>query len=120
MNFPRDDSIERVGRIVAVTGAHAVILLDADDSSIAVQMKGPEIGTLLKVDTPKAISLCMISALSSPMPSHARDENEMRIVEVEFIGELPKDGTACEVVPPRHLLLPVAGRHGVPRKQVGA
>jgi hypothetical protein len=93
LNFPRDDSIERVGRIVAVTGAHAVILLDADDSTLAVQMKGPEIGTLLKVDTPKAISLCMISALSSPMPSHARDENEMRIVEVEFIGELPKDGS---------------------------
>ena len=89
LNFPRDDSIERVGRIVAVTGAHAVILLDADDSTLAVQMKGPEIGTLLKVDTPKAISLCMISALSSPMPSHARDENEMRIVEVEFIGDWP-------------------------------
>ena len=88
--FPRTDAVERVGRIVAVTGAHAVILIDAADTSGGDDKKGPEIGTLLKVDTPKAISLAMISALSSPMPSHS-DEKELRIVEVEFIGELPKD-----------------------------
>jgi len=89
-HLPRADAVERVGRIVAVTGAHAVILIDAADTSGGNDKKGPEIGTLLKVDTPKAISLAMISALSSPMPSHS-DEKELRIVEVEFIGELPKD-----------------------------
>ncbi len=80
---------ERVGRIVAVTGAHSVILIDAEEGP--TNQKTPEIGTLLKVDTAKSISLCMVSALSSPMPSHARDEKEIRIIEVEFIGELPKD-----------------------------
>ncbi|MCB1435232.1 MAG: DUF87 domain-containing protein, partial [Alphaproteobacteria bacterium] len=88
----RPDALERVGRIVAVTGAHAVILIDAEDSSTqAGQQKSPEIGTLLKVDTLKSISLCMVSALSSPMPSHSKDDKELRIIEVEFIGELPKD-----------------------------
>ena len=90
----RNDAVERVGRIVAVTGAHAVILIDAaSNSTVADQKKSPEIGTLLKVDTPKSISLAMISALSSPMPSHSADEKELRIIEVEFIGELPKDAT---------------------------
>lgn len=88
----RPEAVERVGRIVAVTGAHAIILIDAEaHRSGENQDKSPEIGTLLKVDTVKSISLAMISALSSPMPSHNADEREIRIVEVEFIGELPKD-----------------------------
>jgi DNA helicase HerA-like ATPase len=80
---------DRVGRIVAVTGAHAVILIDGDEG---LQLKrAPEIGTLLRVDTPRSVSLCMVSALSSPMPSHASEEQELRIIEVEFFGELQKD-----------------------------
>ncbi len=87
---------ERMGRIVAVTGGHAVILLDAHDGIFAEGQKGPEIGTLLKADATHAITLALISALSSPMPSQNSGEKEMRIVEVEFIGELPKgkDGVA--------------------------
>ena len=83
-------SAERVGRIVAVTGGHAVVLLDSNEGVFANSLKGPEIGTLLKADTPHAITLALVSALSSPMPSQDKGEREMRIVEVEFIGELPK------------------------------
>ncbi len=86
------EPIERIGRIVAVTGGHAVILIDVEThQSGSTPEKSPEIGTLLKIDTLKSISLVMISALSSPMPSHSPDERELRIIEVEFIGELPKD-----------------------------
>jgi|RhiMetdeSRZDD1v2_1073273.scaffolds.fasta_scaffold09578_9 DNA helicase HerA-like ATPase len=84
--------LERVGRIVAVTGAHAMILLDAaPEYAGSPQRKGPEIGTLLKVDTDMCVTLALVSALSSPMPSNVHEEQELRIVEVEFIGELPKD-----------------------------
>jgi uncharacterized protein len=84
--------LQRVGRIVAVTGAHAMILLDAvQEFTGSTQHKGPEIGTLLKVDTDLCVTLALVSALSSPMPSHVHEEQELRIVEVEFIGELPKD-----------------------------
>jgi DNA helicase HerA-like ATPase len=88
---PRAEPIARVGRIVAVTGAHAIILLDVEERPNVDAERSPEIGTLLKVDGPTSISLALVSALSSPMPSHARGEHELRIVEVEFIGELPKD-----------------------------
>ncbi len=80
----------RIGRIVAVTGAHAVILIDGSGDADA-RAKTPEIGTLLRVDTPRTISLCIVSALSAPMPSQTPDEPELRIIEVEFLGELPKD-----------------------------
>src|SRR5947209_298281 len=81
----RPEPIERVGRIVAVTGAHAVILIDADVGHPAGERhRAPEIGTLLKVDTPRSVSLAMISALSSPMPSHSTDDRELHIIEVEF------------------------------------
>jgi DNA helicase HerA-like ATPase len=85
-------TVERVGRIVAVTGALAIILIDfEDDQRSGRQSRSPEIGTLLKVDSPKSISLALVSALSSPMPSHNAGDKELRIIEVEFIGELPKD-----------------------------
>ncbi|MEO1161493.1 MAG: DUF87 domain-containing protein, partial [Pseudomonadota bacterium] len=88
---PMNMASERIGRIVAVTGAHAIILLDADDAFSAGNEGSPEIGTLLKVDTEATVTLALVSALSSPTPSHENPEQEMRIVEVEFIGELPKD-----------------------------
>ena len=82
---------ERMGRIVAVTGGHAIILLDATDGFFDENVKGAEIGTLMKVETPTSITLALVSALSSPTPTHNSSEQELRIVEVEFIGELPKD-----------------------------
>lgn len=85
------ESVERIGRIVAVTGGHAIILLDTADGQNQSSSHCPEIGTLLKVDTPNAVTLALVSALSSPMPSHAQSDQELRIIEVEFIGELPKD-----------------------------
>ncbi|CAN5141806.1 DUF87 domain-containing protein [soil metagenome] len=84
-------SIERIGRIVAVTGAHAIILLDSGDGRNPKERTSPEIGTLLKVDTEPSLALALVSALSSPMPTNSQNEEELRIVEVEFIGELPKD-----------------------------
>jgi DNA helicase HerA-like ATPase len=87
--LPRTSS-ERMGRIVAVTGAHAIILLDHQDGVFDGNKRGAEIGTLLKVETPVSMTLALISALSSPMPTHNASDREMRIVEVEFIGELPR------------------------------
>ncbi len=81
---------DRIGRIVAVTGGQAVILLDANEGVFADNNKGPEIGTLLKSEGPYAVTLALVSALSSPMPSQSGNDKEMRIVEVEFMGELPK------------------------------
>jgi uncharacterized protein len=88
--MPATAEMERMGRIVAVTGAHAVILLDAHDTVFSDTQRGPDIGTLLKAETAGSITLALVSALSAPSPTNNPNEKELRIVEVEFIGELPK------------------------------
>ena len=80
-------SADRLGRIVAVTGGKAIVLMDVQDLHLSDGTKRVEIGTLLKVEAPHAISLALVSALSSPAPTHDSAEREMRIVEIEFIGE---------------------------------
>lgn len=81
----------KIGRIVAVTGAHAIILLKADNNLSEDLQKSPEIGSLLKVDTDPAIALALISSMSTPTPGGQTENEDLKIVEVEFIGELPKD-----------------------------
>jgi len=81
----------KIGRIVAVTGAHAIILLEADNIPGDDLHKSPEIGTLLKVDTEPSVALALISSMSTPTPGVQSESEDLRIVEVEFIGELPKD-----------------------------
>ena len=94
-----DPNFERVGRIVGVTGGHAIILLDNNPEILANgKVKSPEIGTLLKAETPNSIALALVSAMSAPAPSQGESDEELRIVEVEFIGELPKDALGR----PRH------------------
>ena len=83
--------LQRIGRIVAVTGGRAVIMLDTADAS-GQEPESPEIGTLLKVETEETIALALVSGLSTPMPEADNDQGgDVRIVEVEFIGELAKD-----------------------------
>ncbi len=78
-----------VGRIVAVSGGRAVIMLNPGKGG----MEGfsPEIGTLLKVDSGDTISLALVSSLSMPVPDAGDFKGEVRIVEVEFIGEIALD-----------------------------
>jgi uncharacterized protein len=91
LTVPMTMELERMGRIVAVTGAHAIILLDAQEVNLAPDSpRGPDIGTLLKAETATTITLALVSALSAPSPTNNPNEKELRIVEVEFSGELPK------------------------------
>ena len=91
---PRPDSmeeVERIGRIVAVTGGRAVIMLTPPERNSGEEVRSPEIGTLLKVEGEETTALALVSGLSSPMPDATGEGGEVRIVEVEFIGELTRD-----------------------------
>jgi DNA helicase HerA-like ATPase len=80
-----------VGKIVSVTGAQAIVQIDnhiighRDDEGRA------EMGSLLKIDTPSTIAIGIVSGLSAPMPSQEVTDPEIRIAEVELVGEFPKD-----------------------------
>jgi DNA helicase HerA-like ATPase len=81
-----------VGRIVSVTGSQAIALLfHQPRTSGHKKSQQPEMGTLLKVDTPISVVLCLVSALSAPAPTETDSEAELWIAEIELVGELFKN-----------------------------
>ncbi len=83
---------EPVGRIVSVTGSQAIALVfHSSDGSAKSKAQQPEMGTLLKVDTPISVVLCLVSALSAPAPTEVDSEQELWIAEIELVGELFKN-----------------------------
>lgn len=81
-----------MGRIVSVTGSQAIVQLDHSASfSRDSGFERPEMGTLLKIDTPQSTALGMVSALSVPVPVQRDGEPEIWIAELELVGELIKE-----------------------------
>jgi len=86
-----------IGRIVSVTGAKAIVLLDnAKDGKNSGPATRPEMGTLLAIDNANTIVLAIVSALSVPVPAQREGDSEIWIAELGLVGEMPKgkDGKA--------------------------
>jgi uncharacterized protein len=84
-----------IGRIVSVTGAKAIVLLDnGNGSSGRGAISRPEMGTLIGIDTRDSVALAVVSALSVPVPAQREGDTEIWIAELGLVGELwrPKDG----------------------------
>ncbi|MCB1515289.1 MAG: ATP-binding protein [Hyphomicrobiaceae bacterium] len=78
-----------IGRIVSVTGAKAIVLLDGKiDPSGRKTMLRPEMGTLLAIDTTSSVVLAIVSALSVPVPAQREGDSEIWIAELGLVGEL--------------------------------
>ena len=103
------DQERRLGRVVSVSGSQVVFLHDAAPE--AGSETGPEashdanganggepdanglqIGSLVKMRTPLSTLFGMVSGLSIPVPGLKGDDPEMRIVELELLGESPLNG----------------------------
>jgi DNA helicase HerA-like ATPase len=84
-----------VGRIVSVTGSQAIIQISSLADAPTDENRA-EMGSILKVVTPTTVAIGIVSGLSSPMPSQELTDPEIRIAEVELVGELVqgKDGEA--------------------------
>jgi hypothetical protein len=81
-----DDSI---GRIVSVTGSHAIVLLDTGLGDGGAAQR-PEMGTLLAIELSTTIVLAIVSALNVPVPASREGESEVWIAELGLVGELKK------------------------------
>ncbi|MBU2582489.1 MAG: DUF87 domain-containing protein [Alphaproteobacteria bacterium] len=78
-----------IGRIVSVTGAKAIVLLDGPQDKLNHTMTDrPEMGTLLAIDTSSTVVLAIVSALSVPVPAQRDGESEIWIAELGLVGEL--------------------------------
>ncbi len=83
------EDLARVGSIISVTGSHALVLLDEASADID-RIHRPQLGAIMSIDAGPSIVLGLVSAMSVPAPSLDGAGGDMRIVEVELIGEFTK------------------------------
>lgn len=79
----------RVGTVVSVTGSHALVMLDEDKPGDD-RASRPQLGAIMSVDAGSSIVLGLVSAMSNPAPSLDPAVPDMRIIEIELIGEFTK------------------------------
>lgn len=79
----------RVGEVISVTGSHALIMLDGSRAD-QDRMHRPQLGAIMSVDAGAYVVLGLVSAMSVPAPSLDSAGGDMRIVELELIGEFTK------------------------------
>lgn len=86
------DHEKSIGRIISVSGSQAIVLLeDAAGGRRKTDTLRPVMGTLLRVRTPTSMVLGLVSAQSVPVPTPESTAREVRILELELVGELLLD-----------------------------
>lgn len=86
---------QRIGRIVSISGCQVVMTLEhagAHDQPVAPVP--PQIGALVRMQTYGTTVFGMVSALSIPIPAQSSDEREIKIVEMDLLGECIEDTQA--------------------------
>ncbi|HEX3885094.1 MAG TPA: DUF87 domain-containing protein [Stellaceae bacterium] len=78
----------RIGRIIAVSAAQVVGLLQPrDKNGLLVPSTPIEMGALVKIHTRASTVYGMVSGLRVPLPSVASFDDDLKIVEIELLGE---------------------------------
>ena len=79
----------RLGRLIAVSACQAVALLEKRHAEISSDSDLPiEMGSLVKMRTRVSIAYGMVTGLRVPLPSLEVSDKDLRLVELELVGEL--------------------------------
>ena len=86
---------QRVGRVIAITPSQAIALLERRDATGTRDPAMPlEMGALVKLHSRVSTVYGMITGLRVPLPSLEPSEKDLRLVELELVGEIRgTDGT---------------------------
>jgi hypothetical protein len=76
----------RIGRVVSVTGARVIVLLE-ENAAGSQGEPTVEIGQLVKMPTQRNVVIGMVAGHSIPMPARQAGDPEMRLLELELVGE---------------------------------
>ncbi len=77
-----------IGRVVSVSGAQIIVLIDnRNDGNGSAKPPALQIGGLVKMLTPVSTVYGMVSGLSIPIPAQDKAVSELKIAELEAIGE---------------------------------
>jgi len=90
MSGDASESIDlRVGRVIAITPSQAVVLLERRDATGTRDLAMPlEMGTLVKLHSRVSTVYGLITGLRVPLPSLEPSEKDLRLVELELVGEI--------------------------------
>ena len=85
----------RVGRVIAITPSQTIVLLERRDTTGKGDLALPlEMGTLVKLHGRVSTVYGMITGLRVPLPSLEPSEKDLRLIELELVGEIRgADGT---------------------------
>jgi DNA helicase HerA-like ATPase len=88
----RADDAQQLAHIVSVTGSQAVAVLE---NSLQGAPQRAQIGMVVKIRTPRAEVIGLISGMTVPVPVTSNQNDEMRVVELDLVGEITvtDDGT---------------------------
>ncbi len=88
MVIPVDDLVPPIGRVIAVSAANLIVLLQPPPTPGGPAASEPiAMAALVKIRTRGSLVFGMISGLRVPLPSIATPEEDLKIIEVELIGE---------------------------------
>ena len=78
----------RIAHVVSVSGSHAVAILEHSAEPV-LRSKDPriQIGSVVKILTPGASVIGLVSSVSSPMPDLDGKKEEMGLIEINLAGE---------------------------------
>ena len=76
----------RIGRVIAVSAAQLIVLLETEEATAPID--AIEMGALVKVRTRASTVFGMISALRVPLPSLSAPDEDLKIAEIELLGEM--------------------------------
>ena len=81
----------RVGRVIAVSAAQVIALLEPSTAGAACRVAPVEMGALVKMRTRASTVYGMVNALRVPLPSLSAPDEDLKIVEIELLGEILQD-----------------------------
>jgi uncharacterized protein len=82
----KQDTATPIGRVIAVSAAQLIVLLQPPGIDGA-PARPLELAALVKIRTRGSFVFGMISGLRVPLPTVASPEDDLRIIEVELLGE---------------------------------
>src|SRR6266849_2777424 len=86
----------RIGRVIAVSAAEVVVLLEASPADPAGRAEAIEMGALVKLQTRASTVYGMVSALRVPLPSLSAPDEDLKIIQIELLGETLRDADGAD------------------------
>jgi uncharacterized protein len=86
----------RIGRVIAVSAAEVIVLLEAPAADSSRRAETVEMGALVKLQTRASTVYGMVNALRVPLPALSAPEEDLKIVEIELVGEMLRDATGAD------------------------